>query len=79
MTKQEDQELVLQLDLMKDALLEYETIDADQIADIMEGRKPRPPADWNSSDSGSGSTRASARSADTKAADSTIGGPASEH
>ena len=69
----------VQLDLMKDALLEYETIDADQIADIMEGRKPRPPADWNSSDSGSGSTRASARSADTKAADSTIGGPASEH
>ncbi|MDO9319171.1 MAG: ATP-dependent zinc metalloprotease FtsH [Gammaproteobacteria bacterium] len=69
----------VQLDLMKDALLEYETIDADQIADIMEGRKPRPPADWNSSDSGSGSARANVRSADTKSADSTIGGPASEH
>lgn len=69
----------VQLELMKDALLEYETIDADQISDIMEGRKPRPPADWNSSDSGSGSTRASARSADTKSADTTIGGPASEH
>ncbi len=69
----------VQLELMKDALLEYETIDADQISDIMEGRKPRPPADWNSSDSGSGSARASTRSADTKSADSTIGGPASEH
>ncbi|MDO8271348.1 MAG: ATP-dependent zinc metalloprotease FtsH [Gammaproteobacteria bacterium] len=69
----------VQLDLMKDALLEYETIDADQIADIMEGRKPRPPADWNSSDSGSGSARASARSEDPKSADSTIGRPASEH
>ena len=31
------------LELMKDALLEYETIDADQISDIMAGRKPRPP------------------------------------
>ncbi|MES3007154.1 MAG: ATP-dependent zinc metalloprotease FtsH [Pseudomonadota bacterium] len=68
-----------QLELMKDALLEYETIDADQIADIMAGRRPRPPADWNSSDSGSGSARSSARPADTKPADSTIGGPASEH
>ena len=68
-----------QLDLMKDALLEYETIDAEQINDIMAGRKPRPPADWDSSDSGSGSARASARSADSKSTDSPIGGPASEH
>ncbi len=68
-----------QLDLMKDALLEYETIDAEQINDIMAGRKPRPPADWDSSDSGSGSARASARSADSKSADSPIGGTASEH
>jgi cell division protease FtsH len=28
------------------ALLEYETIDADQIEDIMSGRPPRPPKDW---------------------------------
>ncbi len=28
------------------ALLEYETLDADQIADIMAGRPPRPPKDW---------------------------------
>ena len=28
---------------MKDALIEYETIDSDQIDDIMEGKKPRPP------------------------------------
>ena len=68
-----------QLDLMKDALLEYETIDAEQINDIMAGRKPRPPADWDSSDSGSGYARASARSADSKSTDSPIGGPASEH
>lgn len=35
-----------QLILMKDALMEYETIDAGQIDDIMEGRKPRKPAAW---------------------------------
>ena len=65
------------LELMKDALLEYETIDADQISDIMAGHKPRPPADWHN-DSGSGSARSS-RPARDKPSDSTIGGPASEH
>ena len=34
------------LDIMAETLLEYETIDRDQIDDIMNGRKPRPPADW---------------------------------
>ena len=38
------------LEAMKDALMEYETIDADQIDDIMSGRKPRPPRGWNNSD-----------------------------
>jgi cell division protease FtsH len=31
---------------MAKALLEWETIDADQIDDIMGGRPPRPPKDW---------------------------------
>jgi len=39
-----------QLDLMKDALMEYETIDAGQIDDIMEGKKPRKPAAWEESE-----------------------------
>ncbi|HSM12224.1 MAG TPA: ATP-dependent zinc metalloprotease FtsH [Lysobacter sp.] len=34
------------LQVMADALLQYETIDAKQIDDIMEGREPRPPQDW---------------------------------
>jgi cell division protease FtsH len=67
------------LELMKDALLEYETIDAEQIGDIMSGIRPRPPADWSNNDSGSGSARASNRSGDVKSGDSTIGDPASEH
>ncbi|MFW3616653.1 ATP-dependent zinc metalloprotease FtsH [Billgrantia antri] len=42
------------LDAMAEALMQYETIDADQLRDIMEGRKPRPPKDWGDGDSGSG-------------------------
>ena len=34
---------------MANALLEYETIDSDQVRDIMEGRPPRPPKDWTPS------------------------------
>jgi len=32
--------------VMASALLEWETIDAEQIDDIMNNRKPRPPKDW---------------------------------
>jgi cell division protease FtsH len=39
--------------LMAKTLLEFETIDAEQIDDIMAGRAPRPPRDWSPS-SGSG-------------------------
>jgi cell division protease FtsH len=34
---------------MAQALLEWETIDADQIEDIMNGRPPKPPKDWTPS------------------------------
>jgi cell division protease FtsH len=34
------------LHVMANALLQYETIDAFQIDDIMAGREPGPPADW---------------------------------
>ncbi|KGM52522.1 ATP-dependent metalloprotease [Lysobacter concretionis Ko07 = DSM 16239] len=35
-----------ELHVMADTLLQYETIDAHQIDDIMAGRTPGPPADW---------------------------------
>lgn len=41
------------LELMKEALMEYETIDSAQIDDIMNGQKPRPPQSWSDDDSGS--------------------------
>ncbi|MCP4186855.1 MAG: ATP-dependent zinc metalloprotease FtsH [Gammaproteobacteria bacterium] len=41
------------LHLMADALMKYETIDADQIDIIMEGKEPGPPRDWGDDDSAS--------------------------
>jgi cell division protease FtsH len=35
------------LDIMAAALMKYETIDEDQLKDIMAGRTPRAPADWD--------------------------------
>jgi cell division protease FtsH len=34
---------------MAKALLEWETIDAEQLDDILNGKPPRPPKDWTSS------------------------------
>jgi cell division protease FtsH len=42
------------LDMMADALMTYETIDAKQIDDIMSGRKPRKPAGWDDDGSAGG-------------------------
>lgn len=38
------------LHLMADALLKYETIDSDQIDQMMEGKVPNPPKDWSDSE-----------------------------
>lgn len=66
------------LEAMKDALMEYETIDAGQIDDIMAGLKPREPADWHDDDYRSGSTPNSGKTG-SDTGSSTIGGAASEH
>ncbi len=44
------------LHLMADALIKYETIDSDQIDDIMNGNVPRPPSNWDDSNDESGGT-----------------------
>ena len=63
------------LEAMAEALMQYETIDADQIEDIMNGRKPRPPRDWRDGDNDSGG---SAVASDDAGVDP-IGGPANTH
>ncbi|HEX6507221.1 MAG TPA: hypothetical protein VF221_06265, partial [Chloroflexota bacterium] len=37
------------LHMMADALIKYETIDEEQLKDIMAGRVPKPPRDWDES------------------------------
>ncbi|WP_266182516.1 ATP-dependent zinc metalloprotease FtsH [Dyella humicola] len=54
-TKQLLMDNIDKLHVMADALLQYETIDAHQIDDIMNGRVPGPPADWSKTSS-TGST-----------------------
>jgi cell division protease FtsH len=69
------------LELMKDALMEYETIDSLQIDDIMDDKKPRPPADWSDTDqsNGSGAHKVDEESKEEVDKSGPIGGPASEH
>jgi len=50
------------LEAMKDALMEFETIDADQVDDLMHRRKVRPPQNWDDNDSDSGAVKQSAES-----------------
>lgn len=72
------------LHLMAEALIKYETIDADQINDIMAGRPPRPPADWDDTESTPGSGVAAeqpetGKQSGGKPAEGPIGGPAGQH
>ena len=66
-----------QLHLMAEALIKYETIDEEQIKDIMEGRTPRPPVDWDDTGRPPGLQGEDDESA--KEGDGKIGGPASQH
>ena len=65
---------------MSAALMKYETIDSDQIDDIMAGKPPRVPKDWDDSEPSATSGGDSKGPEDTgKKPDSTIGGPAGQH
>ena len=49
-------------------LIKYETIDSNQLKDIMDDKEPRPPEDWDSNDDSSANTTPT----------SAIGGPATD-
>jgi cell division protease FtsH len=71
------EENIEKLHSMADALMKYETINEDQIRDIMEGRQPRRPEHWD--DSGPGApAEADPAPADPKPAPP-LGGPAGQH
>jgi cell division protease FtsH len=71
------------LHTMAEALMEYETIDTEQIDDIMAGNKARPPADSGDSDGAAGtenSEKMTRTDRDEKDADNSADGrPAGEH
>ena len=62
------------LDAMADALMKYETIDAEQIDDIMAGRTPREPRDW----SGGTGTSGTPPVVQGERPETPIGGPAAD-
>ncbi|MDA9095534.1 ATP-dependent zinc metalloprotease FtsH [Porticoccaceae bacterium] len=67
------------LESMKDALMEYETIDADQVDDLMKRIKVRPPHQWDDKDfdnsSGGGASSKEQAKPDSEKKDDPIGGP----
>ncbi len=75
------------LEHMAAALMKYETIDSNQVDDLMAGKDPRPPSDWIDSDDESNTPSDAGKDSGAEAAstnkktggDSKIGGPAGEH
>jgi cell division protease FtsH len=61
---------------MAEALIKYETIDSAQIDDIMAGKPPRPPKDWNDSEPTASSGTPTDKDDKTEGK---IGGPAGQH
>lgn len=71
------------LEAMKDALMEYETLDVGQIDDLMARKTPRTPAEWDDDDYQSGTPTSKSEKEDHKdskgSSEKPIGGPAGEH
>ncbi|MFK8051032.1 MAG: ATP-dependent zinc metalloprotease FtsH [Halioglobus sp.] len=71
------EENIDKLHAMADALMQYETIDSDQIDDIMLGNTPREPKGWG--DAGDDDTTGTNQAAGEADSTGPIGGPAGEH
>ncbi|VUD41066.1 ATP-dependent zinc metalloprotease FtsH [Thalassocella blandensis] len=67
------------LEAMKDALMEYETIDSEQVKDLMARRKVRPPRDWHDNDFHGGNADVETGTKTNVGGEPSVGGPASEH
>jgi cell division protease FtsH len=63
------------LHVMAEALVKYETLDETQIKDIMNGKAPKPPADWDDS---VGTPKAKRPEGESEGG-SPIGTPAGQH
>jgi cell division protease FtsH len=67
------------LEAMKNALMEYETIDAEQVSDLMARRPMRPPREWRDDDFNGHLGGREATDDQGGKKPGAIGGPASEH
>jgi cell division protease FtsH len=67
------------LHMMAKALMKYETIDISQVKDIMDGREPQPPKDWDDTSEPNPPDGSSAAAGSDDAVGGKIGGPAQEH
>ncbi|WP_200332647.1 ATP-dependent zinc metalloprotease FtsH [Thiocystis violacea] len=68
------------LEAMADALVKFETIDAHQIDDIMNGRAPRPPKDWEDEEpKRPAEPRGEAKDVPDASEGGQVGRPAGEH
>ena len=65
------------LHAMAQALVQYETLEARQIDDIMAGRQPKPPEDWDSDGEFGGKRRKPVNDAGPRAVDAPLGSPSS--
>jgi cell division protease FtsH len=65
------------LQVMAAALMKYETIDQEQISEIMAGREPQPPEDWD--DSEPGESAEVEPDAEPEKPKPPLGGPAGQH
>ncbi len=70
---------VKKLHAMAEALVKYETIDSGQIEDIMNGKEPQPPEDWNDSTDVKPDQDTTKPEPESTESTGSIGGPASEH
>ena len=66
-----------ELKVMADALMKFETIDREQIIDIMEGRSPKPPEGWE--DKNNKIQTKKKKKVKKNSVPPAIGGPASQH
>jgi cell division protease FtsH len=69
------------LHLMAESLIKYETLESEQIDDVMAGNEPRPPKGWNDNDSNRNTPRSNddGKVVELKPKESGIGGTAQSH
>jgi cell division protease FtsH len=67
------------LEVMKDALLEFETIDKVQIDDIMSGKKPNPPQNWDDKTAGPSVSPDDSNVSESSKDSGVVGDPTPDH